>query len=237
MPKKTQVESRPYRVLLRHLDAMQQFTALMAREQKSIDGEVRHLESPGVTAPRGLGARVQRFVTASPLMWMWRPVLLVTFAETYLQDVLVEAARFDPSLMEESEQQASYDDVQKARSLRSLSHGLRMRWARNFVDGGPTKLSARFTKMGARSYDPGDIERLEQLWGMRHVVVHRSGFATAEFVARHPSLGATVGRRVAIAAEKYDNMLFALVRFLRTTEAFAVKRWPGLVQRKARENG
>src|SRR5260370_14329218 len=53
------------------------------------------------------------------------PVLMVALTEAYLKDVLVYAAGIDPTLMERSEQSASYNDVLNATSLADVIEQLR----------------------------------------------------------------------------------------------------------------
>ena len=79
-------------------------------------------------------------------MYDWVPVLLVTTVEAYLKDVLIFAAKTDPSIMESSNQSASYTEVLRARSIGELTEELQSRWARNFVDdGGPDRWIKRLT--------------------------------------------------------------------------------------------
>lgn len=130
-------------------------------------------------------------------------VLLVTFTETYLQDVLSYAAGFLPELMADSEQKASYSELTSYESLADLASELRGRWARNFVDkGGPSTWIERLSKMGAVGLDRGMADIMEEAWGVRHVVVHRAGVATRDFCNRHPSFGATPGEPLAMRRPK-----------------------------------
>jgi hypothetical protein len=81
------------------------------------------------------------------------PVLMVTIVEAYLKDVLIYAAGMLPTLMEQSEQTASYRDVLSAQSLQEVINELRGRWAKQFVDkGGPTGWMKSLEAMGARGY-------------------------------------------------------------------------------------
>jgi len=206
----------------------------MSTEQEFLRQEAGKEHPPSKEATKYLTSLLKRFKafrSASDLMWRWQPVLLVTFLETYLQDLLADAARLDDDLMSESDQRASYQEINSARSVKSLADLMRFRWARNFVDsGGPAHLIDRLNRMGAKSYRPETSGHLEELWGVRHVVVHRSGFATQEFALRHPRLGATTGERIQIPIAILEDYWSASYDFVFTTEFFAQKRWPGLIR-------
>jgi hypothetical protein len=170
--------------------------------------------------------RIERFQTLT----LWQVVMLVTCVEAYLQDVLTTAACIDPELMRESEQRALYADVIGAASLETLANELRARWARSWLsDGGPTRWIVRLGKMGARDY-PADLgPRLERFWGIRHVVVHAAGVATADFVKRHPGVVKAAGDRVRVNHHDYKKFLEAVRDFLDPTDGFFLTRYPSML--------
>jgi hypothetical protein len=160
---------------------------------------------------------------------LWLVVLLVTCAETYLQDLLAAAARVDPRLMSKSAQVANYADITSARSLDELAERLRQRWARGWLsDGGPKHWVSRLSRMGARGYSTGLASRLELVWGIRHITVHSAGIATADFVKRHPSAGGAIGKRVLIESERFSECFKSVNEFLEVTERFFLARFPSL---------
>jgi hypothetical protein len=96
----------------------------------------------------------------------WIAVMLVTFVETYLQDVTAEVARSEPEIMNNMKQAADYDDVINSAGIPELAEELRSRWARNFTDdGGPRKWASRLAKRGAGEYDSEAVATMERLWG------------------------------------------------------------------------
>jgi hypothetical protein len=121
----------------------------------------------------------------------WCIVMVVTAAETYLQDALAYCALVDPSIMSDVAQVASYNEVLGAQSTQDLAGLLRLRWARNFVDkGGPATWIERLQRMGARPFRSALGADLEKIWGIRHVVVHRAGVVTHDFAQRYPEFEA-----------------------------------------------
>jgi hypothetical protein len=92
----------------------------------------------------GLVEYVNSFQSALSFLDEWHVVMVVTFVESYSEDVLADAAGEDPSLMAKSEQTVSYADAVAAESLVALRTEIRHRWSRNFVnDGGPWRLRMR----------------------------------------------------------------------------------------------
>jgi len=156
----------------------------------------------------------------------WVPVLLVTAVEAYLKDVRIYAAKVDPTVLESSEQSASYAEVLRAQSIVELTEELQSRWARNFVDdGGPDRWIKRLTKMGARGYRPETASEMETLWGVRHLIVHSKGVATPEFVRRHPEIGAKVGESILIRSDQLTQWITVVYDFVDVTDFYFVQRY------------
>ena len=161
---------------------------------------------------------------------LWQVVMMVTCCEAYLHDVLASAAGIDPQLMINSEQRALYADVIAATSLDDLANGLRARWARSWLDQtGPSGWISRLGKMGARGYPDGLGLRLERFWGIRHVVVHAAGVATADFVKRHPGVVGKAGDRVQLTPNDFTSFVTAVVDFIQATDKFFLSRYPSML--------
>jgi hypothetical protein len=161
---------------------------------------------------------------------LWQVVMLVTCVEAYLQDLLAIAASIDPKLMDETQQVAPYADVISATSLDELASELRARWARKWLSkGGPTRWISHLKRMGARGYPDGLAPRLELIWGIRHVVAHAAGVATADFVKRHPGVAAAAGDRVLVGNRDFGAFIESTRGFLEPTERFFVRRYPSLL--------
>ena len=149
----------------------------------------------------------------------WIAVMLVTFVETYLQDVMAEVARIEPEIMNNTKQAAEYDDIINAASIADLAGELRSRWARNFTgDGGPTKWASRLANRGAGEYDPDVVASMERLWGVRHVVIHNAGRANHGFIRRHKPAAVTVGDLVPITDSDVSAWLTAIGSFVDQTD-------------------
>jgi hypothetical protein len=153
------------------------------------------------------------------------PVLMVAIVEAYLKDVLIYAAGMDPTLMEQSEQTASYKDVLNAQSLQGVIDELRGKWAKKFVDnGGPTGWMKSLGAMGARGYRRNTLEVMETLWGVRHLMVHSAGIVTADFIRRHPSFKMKIGDAFTVRSDHLKKWLAAIYDFVDATDLYFVKR-------------
>lgn len=160
---------------------------------------------------------------------LWQVVILVTCAEAYLHDILADAAGVDESLMANSEQIASYQEIKSAPSLASLTRAMQERWARRWLnDGGPTRWIDRFQRMGAKGFSPSNLAAtLELIWGLRHVIVHRAGAIDPDFRAKHPDWRSSDGR-VTITVGRLKQYVEAVFALLTPIERFALARWPSL---------
>src|SRR5579862_5237678 len=132
--------------------------------------------------------------------------------------------------MSRSEQSVLYAEVVEAASLELLADDMRTRWARGWLnEGGPKAWISRLQKMGARGYAEDLGSRLELLWGIRHLVVHAAGIATADFVKRHSNFRAAVGQRIHFSNSDLTGFLNAVKEFVEPTEIFVLARWPSLI--------
>lgn len=169
--------------------------------------------------------QVRDYFSGVEFAQMWYTVMLVTFAEAYIQDVLAFLAKHDASVKGGADQMASQSDIFEATSLEGLADLLRFRWAGNFLDrAGPAKWISKLERQGVGSLGGMTVSTLEELWGVRHVVVHRAGLATKDFVMRHPSFGANTGDLLLIAPQRIYEYLEALSELIATVDQYVVGR-------------
>lgn len=129
--------SRAMLAFLENLNQVTHFVSIGKREVDLIEKEAIRLKA-FLSKPRGTTKAetasviraAQRFADAHTnrvgrykTVTLWQLVILITCLEAYLQDVLVAAARVDPELMSDSEQNAHYVDVVAAASLEELAKG------------------------------------------------------------------------------------------------------------------
>jgi hypothetical protein len=159
------------------------------------------------------------------LQLRWYAVMLVTITEAYLLDALVEAAASDPSFMENSVQTVAYNDLTRLDSIENLALEMRTRWARNFIDsGGPSCWIDRLHRMGARGYSDGLGETLEEMWGARHLIVHRAGVRNPIFDRRYPGFPCDVNDTIQIDGERVTNYAVAVIEFVGVTDSYLMRR-------------
>jgi len=153
------------------------------------------------------------------------PVLIVAIVEAYLKDVLVYAAGIDDTLMEHTEQTASYQDALRARNLEDLILEFRSNWARKFVDTrGPARWMKRLEAMDARGYQPDTLGLMESLWGVRHLIVHSAGIVNSEFIRRHPGFKTETAKRFIVSNAHLKEWLAAVYDFVDITDQYFVQR-------------
>ena len=234
----------PHRIFRRNMRAVRDWRRFMYRSG-SLLMTIATSESTRKALPpaarKGLRPAVREFATTTELLVPWITVLFVTFLETYLQDVLAAAAWHDPSLMSpakdpsEIQQKVSYNEVAGARSVRELLHGMRMKWARNFVDdGGPTRWMRRLTLMGADGFNYEGLPVLEEATGVRHLLVHRSGIVGGEFLRHHPRFKEQRGKNLDLEVNELEAYRKEITHFVSTTDAHFIKRLPQLTRKDGR---
>jgi len=214
---------------LENIDRLGQFLELIPDADRSARASLPESPLAPVLRPSNPDA-IDGHGSPAAFALQWYGVMLVTVAETYLQDVLAFAAELDPSLMAKSEASARYEDVIAADSVQDLADELRARWARGFVDdGGPRRWTERLTRMGARF--PSELgERMEPLWGARHVVIHRAGTVTRDFARRHRNLGLDAGHELILPRKFWLDVTMDVAVFQRETESYFNTRYQREIQ-------
>jgi hypothetical protein len=140
-----------------------------------------------------LNASFDRLYEATRFVHEWQVVMACTFAEAFLQDVLVEGMTANPRLLASADLTIAYDAIVDAASLDALRADIYAKRARTFIDdGGPTRWSSRLSRICVSGL-PKDQPLLEEAWGVRHMVVHRASIASPDFVRRHPRVKAKPG--------------------------------------------
>ena len=177
----------------------------------------------------GMGAALGKYLSIKAMtnfQFQWYAVMLVTLTEAYLQDVLSYYASIDQKFMNDSEQKATYQEIVSAESTETLAQELRERWARNFIDkGGPKLWIEKLYRMGARGYADDLADQMELLWGIRHVVVHRAGKVSNDFVRRHSELGYSRGDEIKLDGDQIAAYAISVIEFVKTTDGYFCSRY------------
>lgn len=161
----------------------------------------------------------------SNMQMSWYVVMIVTATEAYLQDVLVEAAAVDSSLVDDSEQKLTYRAIRKFDSLDALKASARNKWAKSFLNhGGPTAWIKRLRGMRANGYSDGLDGRLEEIWGIRHLVVHRAAVADRDFLERHADVPRNAGNIIQIDGERVSLYALHAIEFVGITNRYFENR-------------
>lgn len=221
--------------LKENLKSVRHFNALVHRDALTFRAAAKRASTtvarhPDLTRPRSRravlrsGGRLIKTIETHggriTTMYLWEVVLLVTCVEAYLHDALAAAARIDPSLMGPAAARSAAGPDEP-----SPEDNWADRWMRY---KGPKGWAAELVMMGAPPYPEDVVSRLERMWGIRHVVVHRAGVADAAFVKRHPGMVTAVGARVSVSGPALETFIRALGPFVDHTDAYFLKRWPGL---------
>jgi hypothetical protein len=212
----------------RRLESLIEVLAKDADAHRAAITSLEQIKHPGESVSRfqEVTEQLGNYLVVRLFVHEWYSVMEVTFAEAFLHDVLVECAAVDPQLMSDSKQSASYEELQGAASLEDVRLQLRGRWAKNFIDrGGPSTWLDRFTRMGAKQFPEGLADRLEELWGVRHLVVHHAGRLTNDFIKRHSTFTAMNDGRLSLDKQKVLGYVQDVSTLVEVVDRFVVNRY------------
>jgi hypothetical protein len=95
---------------------------------------------------------------------------------------------------------------------------------KKFIDGGgPSSWIKRLSKMGSRGYSTDLATTMEQVWGVRHLIVHRAGLPDRAFSQRHPMVPRAENGRISIEGELLTQYALAIVVFVGMTDRYLTR--------------
>ena len=96
-------------------------------------------------------------LNSSHFLSNWMLVMLVTFTEAYLQDIL--------SLIISS-------GIQVRSLPPAIADEIKNKWTRNIREGGPRIWVRQLKRLGATGYRRDLVPRMKKIWVRRHEIVH-----------------------------------------------------------------
>jgi len=174
-----------------------------------------------------IGAILQANVKVHPFFYDWILVMMVTFAEGYLENVLLLLVTAHPAWMQTKETlkvsvadlsalEATPDTEKRWQELMSL---LRKRWVKQFLNDSPGEWIARLKKRGAPGYRASLAEDMKTVWDRRHAIVH-SPPATRS--AEVTGLSGPVISNLKQSLREFQEATSVISSFVETTDAFVV---------------
>jgi hypothetical protein len=175
-------------------------------------------EHQEVVAILGTNVRAQFFLHD------WILVMMVTFAEAYLKDVLVLLATAHPKWRVTREKILSaYDVLNLAEQptetrWQDLMNIMRQRWADKILKGKPEDWINWLQKFGASPYDLDLAGKMTDIWERRHIIVHEPPATRADHAANLIESAAARSEQTNRVKEEID----VIYRFVNATDAFVV---------------
>jgi hypothetical protein len=128
-----------------------------------------------------LNAAVEEFTKVVELITFlndWMLVMMVSFTEAYLEDVLIQLVGHNPEWMDDLKLKVSYAEVATASSLPEHMETIQRRWQECWVNNILRKKPRHWIKilerLGANGYPAGLAEHMTTVWDCRHGIVHSS---------------------------------------------------------------
>ena len=151
----------------------------------------------------------------------WLAAILVTLIEAYMKDVLTFVASQDPTIQEKERHSRPPSQVTKDQALpprKWASTWLqRRKTARQWIEG--------FELVGVKGFSPQLDNRLHDLLGVRHLVVHSAGIVDEDYLRHHPNSPWTLGSDAAINDKMLREFIQATFEFFAPIEAHCVDRF------------
>jgi hypothetical protein len=171
--------------------------------------------------------QIAAFLRTHPFLYDWMLVMIVTFAEAYLEGALHLLARSNPGIMAVSTMLLTGADVmdidptpEPAQRWESLLQVMRHRWAVQLLREKPTQWISRLEKFGVPSYPKDLASRLTDVWKARNSVVHRrpSEFSPA------PVISKAATERFMQSKARFIEATTAICDFIDRTDLFVARR-------------
>ena len=215
-------KSEPLQIFERNLDSINRLVRVMARQQRDefvpvydamekLKGKVTTLTTSGLSTPmadlQAAVKEIENFVELMTFLNDWMLVMLVSFAEAYLEDVLFLLVGRNPGWMNDLKLKVSYADLAGANSLAEHMVAMQRRWqacwVNNILRDKPKEWIKLLERLGADGYRANLAEEITALWEKRHEIVH-SG------TTRHMSV------------REFQRYLDVIDSFLKPTDRFVV---------------
>jgi hypothetical protein len=168
-----------------------------------------------------------------PYLFDWMLAMMVTFAEAYLESVLLLLAAAKPGLMATKEMVISGNDVLNIEvdltaeeRWQELMEMMRQRWTIQFLREKPTQWITRLQNFGARKYRAGLAEEMKTIWNRRHAIVQARPAAQSDIVV---GVNVAASARVVQSKGEFTNAADVIHTFVTATDAFVV----GLLRRSS----
>jgi hypothetical protein len=175
-------------------------------------------EHQEVVAILGTNVRAQFF------LYDWILVMMVTFAEAYLKDVLVLLAAAHPQwtvtgrIVVSSHDLLELAEHPRGTRWQDLMKIAGQRWVEEVLQKKPKDWIKRLRKFGASTYGPDLAAKMTAVWERRHVIVHDPPAARADRAAELIELDAARSEQNNRVKEEID----VIYRFVNATDAFVV---------------
>jgi hypothetical protein len=145
--------------------------------------------------------------------------MLVSFLETYMEDVLMGIALKNPQVVKITNM--NWARVFEVDSIDELRSELRRNWAHDALrPGGPVTWRQTLSNLGAPKFDQKIIETLRHLWDTRNLIVHSRCIADAAYAKGYAHWGARTGVKVVVNLKVHCAWSAAVKDLVQWTDAF-----------------
>jgi hypothetical protein len=187
-------KSEALQIFEKNLDNINRLVGLMASQQrpvfvpvhdaveklKELKGKFTTLTDSGLSSQmidrQSAFEKVTNFVELMTFLNDWMLVMLVSFTEAYLEDVLTLLVGRNPGWLDDLKLKVSYVELVGASSrpehLETMQCRRRERWVSNILRDKPQQWIRPLERLGANGYRASLAEEITTVWERRHDIVH-----------------------------------------------------------------
>ena len=189
---------------------------------KSLKSIVSHLDSIVSLAVK-VGQSQQKLEQFKRVTPRWTAVMLVTFLETYFEDILIGMAETNPRLVQKT--QTTFADTLHFDSMDELRAAMTRLWAHDALrPDGPRTWVRQLKDMGAKKpIDQGVVSEVEHMWDTRNLIVHSRCVADATYAKKYSSRGAVRGEVVSVTMDSHLQWMPAVEILINWADEFFMK--------------
>jgi hypothetical protein len=186
--------SEPFQVFIKKIGNLKQLVDLMVHQIERIQEPAAEFDAAFIRNPlnaddlrnpvQSIVGMVRTWLTLHPLLWDWMLVMMVSFAEAYLEDALTLLVAHKPELLRGKRTKRLGRATELALEVSDLSYPSEEQWrdlvktihrnlAKDILSGKPEDWIPRLTKLGVNYHDEKNLrEKMTTIWNRRHEIVH-----------------------------------------------------------------
>ena len=184
-------------------DAMDKLKGLVSAGRQIPEANANDAFTGAMTALE----EVRHYVELLTFLRDWMLVMIVAFAEAYLENILTLLVKRNPAWVDDLKLKVSYAELTASASLaggmETISNRWQRSWVTNILRDKPPQWITRLEKLGAHGYRTGLPADMTSVWDKGHAIIHS-------------------GETQSLSASEFKKALNVIGSFVEPTDRFVV---------------